>query len=102
MLLDAAMHQHAIAYHRGGALAPGAYSCFYCRAQADRRDAHRRAQDQHRKGVQRPSCRFPRSSTVAPTFCTSRVHRTSASSPIFAAPSNRVAIMLSIAKLNSM
>ena len=42
-------------------------------------------------------CRFPRSSTVAPTFCTSRVHRTSASSLIFAPPSNRVAIMLSIA-----
>ena len=46
-------------------------------------------------------CRFPRSSTAAPTFCTSRVHRTSASSPIFAPPSTlanfRVAIKLSIA-----
>ena len=46
-------------------------------------------------------CRFPRSSTVAPTFCTSRVHRTSSSSPIFAPPStlanSRVAITLSIA-----
>ena len=46
-------------------------------------------------------CRFPRSSTVAPTFCTSRVHRTSASSPIFAPPStlanSHVAIMLSSA-----
>ena len=29
-------------------------------------------------------CRFPRSSTAAPTFCTSRVHRTRSSSPIFA------------------
>jgi hypothetical protein len=29
-------------------------------------------------------CLFPRSSTAAPTFCTSRVHVASASSSIFA------------------
>ena len=51
-------------------------------------------------------CRFSRSSIAAPTFCTSRVHRTSVFSPIFAPPSTRVAMKLSItaaiAKLSTM